>query len=148
MTRAICMEDLKDLMIEENIDLPETEDRSAYRNYSKNIALTVGFLLGVSDEALMKRLDNPEEYLPIKEALEKKKAEMGLDSKLSEAEKRRIRIRRGFGYSPEEMQEKKKFGFNGMRHIVLLSLIAFITYFIFGTPVIENFIEMFLSLGK
>ena len=71
MTRAICMEDLKDLMIEENIELPETEDRSAYRNYSKNIALTVGFLLGVSDEALMKRLDNPEEYLPIKEALGK-----------------------------------------------------------------------------
>ena len=35
MTRAICMEDLKDLMIEENIDLPETEDRSAYRNYSR-----------------------------------------------------------------------------------------------------------------
>lgn len=71
MTRAICMEDLKDLMIEENIELPETEDRSAYRNYSKNIALTVGFLLGVSDESLMKRLDNSEEYLPIKEALEK-----------------------------------------------------------------------------
>lgn len=71
MTRAICMEDLKDLMIEENIDLPETEDRSAYRNYSKNIALTVGFLLGVSDESLMKRLENSEEYLPIKEALEK-----------------------------------------------------------------------------
>ena len=71
MTRAICMEDLKDLMIEENIDLPETEDKSAYRNYSKNIALTVGFLLGVSDESLMKRLDNPAEYLPIKEALEK-----------------------------------------------------------------------------
>ena len=71
MTRAICMEDLKDLMIEENIELPETEDRSAYRNYSKNIALTVGFLLGVSDESLMKRLENSEEYLPIKEALEK-----------------------------------------------------------------------------
>ena len=71
MTRAICMEDLKDLMIEENIDLPETKDKSACRNYSKNIALTVGFLLGVSDESLMKRLDNPDEYLPIKEALEK-----------------------------------------------------------------------------
>ena len=71
MTRAICMEDLKDLMIEENIELPETEDKSAYRNYSKNIALTVGFLLGVSDESLMKRLENSEEYLPIKEALEK-----------------------------------------------------------------------------
>ena len=71
MTRAICLEDLKEIMIEENIDLPETADKSAYRNYSKNIALTVGFLLGVSDESLMKRLENPEEYLPIKEALEK-----------------------------------------------------------------------------
>lgn len=71
MTKAICLEDLKDIMIEENIDLPEAEDKSAYRNYSKTIALTVGFLLGVTDEALMKRLDNPEEYLPIKESLEK-----------------------------------------------------------------------------
>lgn len=49
MTRAICPEDLKDIMIEENIDIPETDDKSGYRNYSKNIALTVGFLLGVSD---------------------------------------------------------------------------------------------------
>ena len=85
---------------------------------------------------------------PAKEALEKKKAAMGLDSKLSEEEKRRIRIRRGFGYSPEEMQEKRKFGFKGIRHIVFFSLIAFMIYVIFGTPVIENFIEMFLSLGK
>jgi hypothetical protein len=59
-----------------------------------------------------------------------------------------MRIRRGFGYSPEEMQEKKKFSFNSMRHIVLFGLIGFITYVIFGTPLIENFIEMFLSLGK
>ena len=90
----------------------------------------------------------PRYFDPEKEALEKKKAAMGLDSKLSEAEKRRMRIRRGFGYSPEEMQEKKKFSFNSMRHIVLFGLIGFITYVIFGTPLIENFIEMFLSLGK
>ena len=148
MTRAICMEDLKDLMIEENIELPETEDRSAYRNYSKNIALTVGFLLGVSDESLMKRLENSEEYLPIKEALEKKKAAMGLDSKLTEEEKRRMRIRRGFGYAPEEMEEKRQFGFKGIRNVVFIGSIVLLVYLIFGTPVIENFIEMFLSLGK
>ena len=41
----------------------------------------------------------PRYYDPAKEALEKKKAAMGLDSKLSEEEKRRMRIRRGFGYS-------------------------------------------------
>ena len=90
----------------------------------------------------------PRYYDPAKEALEKKKAAMGLDSKLSEQEKRRMRIRRGFGYSPEEMEEKRKFGFKGMRYVVLFGLTAFITYLIFGTPVIENFIEMFLSLGK
>ena len=48
----------------------------------------------------------PRYYDPAKEALEKKKAAMGLDSKLSEEEKRRMRIRRGFGYAPEEMEEK------------------------------------------
>ena len=90
----------------------------------------------------------PRHFDPAKEALEKKKAAMGLDSKLSEQEKRRMRIRRGFGYSPEEMEEKRKFGFKGMRYVVLFGLTAFITYLIFGTPVIENFIEMFLSLGK
>ena len=90
----------------------------------------------------------PRYFDPAKEALEKKKDSMGLDSKLSDEEKRRIRIRRGFGYSPEEMQEKKKIGYNGMRYIVFFSLIAFMIYIIFGTPVIENFIEMFLSLGK
>ena len=85
---------------------------------------------------------------PAKEALEKKKAAMGLDSKLSEEEKRRMRIRRGFGYAPEEMEEKRQFGFKGIRNVVFIGSIVLLVYLIFGTPVIENFIEMFLSLGK
>ncbi len=90
----------------------------------------------------------PRYYNPEKEALEKKKAAMGLDSKLSEEEKRRMRIRRGFGYAPEEMEEKRQLGFKGIRRIVLIGSLALMVYIIFGTPVIENFIEMFLSLGK
>ena len=90
----------------------------------------------------------PRYYDPAKEALEKKKAAMGLDSKLSEEEKRRMRIRRGFGYAPEEMEEKRQFGFKGIRNVVFIGSIVLLVYLIFGTPVIENFIEMFLSLGK
>ena len=63
-------------------------------------------LLRSSIERLAKKLKKKGIKNSFDKALEKKKAEMGLDSKLSEAEKRRIRIRRGFGYSPEEMQEK------------------------------------------
>lgn len=91
----------------------------------------------------------PRYYDPNQEALEKKKAAMGLDSKLSEQEKRRIRIRTGFGYEPDEFQEKRaKAGFKGMRNLVFFGLIIFFVYVIFGTPLIENFIEMFFKLGK
>lgn len=91
----------------------------------------------------------PRYFDPNQEALEKKKAAMGYDSKLSEQEKRRMRIRSGFGYSPEDFEEKRnKIGFGGMRHIIFFGLIGLLVYFIFGTPLIENFIEMFLSLGK
>ncbi|MBR4857715.1 MAG: NYN domain-containing protein [Clostridia bacterium] len=69
MARGISLEDLKDIIVEEEIELPEIADKSAYRKYSKGIALTVGFLLGVSEEAMMKRLEFPDEFLPIKETL-------------------------------------------------------------------------------
>lgn len=91
----------------------------------------------------------PRYYDPNQEALEKKKASMGLDSKLSEREKRRMRIRSGFGYSPDDFEEKRNnVGFKGMRYIVTIGLMAFFIYIIFGTPLIDKFFEMFLSLGK
>ena len=71
MAKCTSLEDLKNVVIEENIDLPDIADKSGYRKYSKNIALTVGFLLGVSHASLMKRLECPEEYLSVKETLEK-----------------------------------------------------------------------------
>ena len=91
----------------------------------------------------------PRYFDPNQEALEKKKAAMGLDSKLTEYEKRRMRIRTGFGHEPEEIREKReKIGFKGMRYIVFFGIVGLLTYIIFGTPLVENFIQMFLSLGK
>lgn len=90
----------------------------------------------------------PRYFDPEKEALEKKKASMGLDSKLSEQEKRRIRIRSGFGYDQEEMNKRRDVGFKGMRYIIFIGFMCLFLYIIFMTPLIENFVEMFLSLGK
>lgn len=91
----------------------------------------------------------PRYFDPNQEALEKKKAAMGLDSKLSEREKLRMRIRTGFGYSPEDFEEKRnKVGFKGMRYVVFFGLMALFIYIIFRTPLVEKFIEMFLNLGK
>ncbi|MBR3835791.1 MAG: NYN domain-containing protein [Clostridia bacterium] len=68
------LEDLADIELEEEEDaedLPQISDKSIYRRHSKSIALTIGFLLGITDDAIMMRLENPEEYIPIKETMEK-----------------------------------------------------------------------------
>ena len=90
----------------------------------------------------------PRYYNPEQEALEKKKAAMGLDSKLSEREKRRMRIRNAYGYDPDEYKEKSKIGFKTVRFVLFFGLMFFFVYVIFETPFVESFFEMFLSLGK
>ncbi len=90
----------------------------------------------------------PRYYNPEQEALEKKKAAMGLDSKLSEREKRRMRIRNAYGYDPDEYKEKSKIGFKTVRYVLFFGLMFFFVYVIFETPFVERFFEMFLSLGK
>lgn len=90
----------------------------------------------------------PRYYNPEQEALEKKKAAMGLDSKLSEREKRRMRIRNAYGYDPEDYKEKSKIGFKTIRYVLFFGLMFFFVYVIFETPFVEKFFEMFLSLGK
>ena len=90
----------------------------------------------------------PRYYNPEQEALEKKKAAMGLDSKLSEREKRRMRIRNAYGYDPEDYKEKSKIGFKTVRYVLFFGLMFFFVYVIFETPFVEKFFEMFLSLGK
>lgn len=90
----------------------------------------------------------PRYYNPEQEALEKKKAAMGLDSKLSEREKRRMRIRNAYGYDPDDYKEKSKIGFKTVRFVLFFGLMFFFVYVIFETPFVERFFEMFLSLGK
>lgn len=91
----------------------------------------------------------PRYYDPNQEALEKKKASMGLDSKLSENEKRRMRIRTAYGRDFEEAKEKNnKFGYKRIRYIIFCGLILFFGYAIFATPLLENFFTIFLNLGK
>ena len=90
----------------------------------------------------------PRYYNPEQEALEKKKAAMGLDSKLSEREKRRMRIRNAYGYDPDEYKEKSKIGFKTVRFVLFFGLMFFFVFVIFETPFVDKFFEMFLSLGK
>jgi len=90
----------------------------------------------------------PRYYNPEQEALEKKKAAMGLDSKLSEREKRRMRIRNAYGYDPDDYKEKSKIGFKTVRYVLFFGLMFFFVYVIFEIPFVERFFEMFLSLGK
>ena len=46
-------------------------DKSGYRNFSKDIALTIGYLLGVREDFLEKIVENSEEYYNLKETIEK-----------------------------------------------------------------------------
>lgn len=72
MWENISFEDLKDLIVEEDPDAEHVADqKSSYRNYSKSIALTVGFLIGVRHETLIKHLEDEAEYTAIREKLEK-----------------------------------------------------------------------------
>lgn len=68
MREKINFEDLKELIIEDG-SIPD--QKTHFRNHSKGIALTIGFLLGVKDELLMRHLDNVEEYILLKDTLEK-----------------------------------------------------------------------------
>lgn len=62
------LEDLQNLTIEDD---EIVYDKSGYRNYSKDIALTIGYLLGVRLDFLEQIVENPEEYYNLKDTIEK-----------------------------------------------------------------------------
>ncbi len=68
MRENITFEDLKEMIGDEE---PSADQRACCRNFSKSIALTVGFLIGVKEEFLIRHFDNQEEYTAIIEKLEK-----------------------------------------------------------------------------
>lgn len=76
MRDTISLEDLKNIVEE----APQEEEEQAaaapaelstFRRYSKTIAITISYLLGVSDEAALKRVEDPQEYMEIKEKTER-----------------------------------------------------------------------------
>ncbi len=62
------LEDLQNLTIEDEEIVP---DKSGYRNYSKDIALTIGYLLGVREDFLEQITENTDEYYNLKATIEK-----------------------------------------------------------------------------
>ena len=90
----------------------------------------------------------PRFYDPEKEALEQKKAAMGLESQLSEEEKLRVKMRRTWGRLDESGRPTKpKASFSKIRTIVILGVAVFFVYVLFFTPFVENFINVFLRMG-
>lgn len=64
------LEELKNIMIDEEGEIVE-DDTGLYRNHSKDIALTIGFLLGVSEEKMQGLGATEEKYKEIIEPLKK-----------------------------------------------------------------------------
>ena len=90
----------------------------------------------------------PRYYDPEKEEWEKKKAAMGYDANLSDNEKLRARMRSKWGVLDNDGQVKKRSTANTIRYVVIFGFAALAIYFIFFTPLVENFINMFLKLGE
>ena len=89
----------------------------------------------------------PRYYNPEKEELEKRKAALGLDSKLSDNDKLRVQMRQRWGRIGDDGREKRKSTAGTLRYVVIFGIAAVLIYFIFFTPLVENFITMFLHLG-
>ena len=82
----------------------------------------------------------PRYYDPEQQAWEEKKAEKGLDSKLTHEEQLRIKMRQRWGvYKNEESNEEQRAKL--IRRIVLGVFVAFLFYFIFCTPLMTNIVR-------
>lgn len=71
MKNTIRLEELKNIIIEEASGDQKPIDKSSCRNYTKDIATMIVYLLGIKDDSAAKRLGTIEEYTKIKEKLEK-----------------------------------------------------------------------------
>lgn len=75
MSEKITFDNLADFFIpektEQNLRGGGSEEKAFYRNHSKKIALTIGYMLGVKPEYLEKIPDFPEEYAVLEQMLSK-----------------------------------------------------------------------------
>lgn len=90
----------------------------------------------------------PRYYNPEKEALEKRKAAMGLSSELTDSEKLRVKMRKSWGRNIDDGKRVNQgYSFKWLRYAIILGVSAFFISVIFFTPFVENFVTMFLKMG-
>ncbi len=82
----------------------------------------------------------PRYYDPDKEAWEQKKAEKGMDTKLSHEEQLRLQMRKRWKRaSQEEIKAERRQ--KTLRAFVLVAVVLMLFYFIFGTPLMTNIVR-------
>lgn len=86
----------------------------------------------------------PRYYNPEQEEWERKKAERGLDSKLSHEEQLRARMRQSWG-AAREQESKEEQRAKLIRRIFLGVFVVFLFYFVFCTPLMQNVISGLLG---
>ena len=82
----------------------------------------------------------PRYYDPQKEEWEKKKAEAGLDSKLSHEEELRLQMRKKWGVEKdkETPQERR---YKVLRALIIGGIVVVAFYYIFCTPMFTNLVS-------
>ncbi len=81
----------------------------------------------------------PRYFDPDQQAWEEKKAERGLDSKLTHEEQLRMKMRRSWS-TPKNEESKEEQRAKLIRRIVLGVFVLFVFYFIFCTPMMQNIV--------
>lgn len=81
----------------------------------------------------------PRYYNPDMEALEKRKAELGYDAKLSHEEQFRAQMRRRWS-APKDEESKEDRRSKMIRRIVLGAFVLFLFYVVFCTPLMTNIV--------
>ena len=82
----------------------------------------------------------PRYFDPDQQAWEEKKAERGLDSKLTHEEQLRMKMRRSWS-APKNEETKEEQHAKLIRRIVLGVFVLFVFYFIFCTPMMQNIVS-------
>lgn len=82
----------------------------------------------------------PRYYDPEQQAWEEKKAAAGLDSKLTHEEQLRIKMHRSWS-TANKQESKEEQSAKLIRRIVLGVFVAFLFYFVFCTPLMNNIVR-------
>ena len=82
----------------------------------------------------------PRYYNPEKQALEERKAEMGLDSNLSHEEQLRLEMRKKWG-TEKDKEDPSERRSKMLRTIIIVGIVVVAFYYIFCTPMFTNIVS-------